>query len=104
MSMQMKKTVLDGAGADAVSDMLFLNNFPATVVVLVQAGSTVVEYSCNSAAEIKAGAELLVWIPWDFGAVTSAAPGVHTFVGPITALRMTPVGGDAIMNVVAKAP
>lgn len=103
MSMQMKKVVADGAG-NAVPDMLFINNFPATVVVSVTAGVCDVEYSCNKADDIKNTAEGLIWIPWDYGQVAAGTPGVNSLVAPVTALKMLPVGGIGTMHVVAKAP
>jgi hypothetical protein len=104
MSMQSKKTVADGEGT-ALADLLFVNNFPATVVVNVSAGVCDVEYSCDKASDLKVDPVTgRTWIAWDFGQVAAGTPGVNSLVAPVTALRMKPVGGIGTMNVVADSP
>jgi hypothetical protein len=101
--MQQKKTVLDGTGAD--NPLLLSQGFPATVVVTVSAGVCDVEYSCDKDDDIRADPVTgITWLPWDFGQVVAGTPGVNSLVAPITALRVLPVGGNAQLNVVGKAP
>ena len=104
MSVQMKKTVADGTGA-ALASLLFVDQCPATIVVNVSAGVCDVEYSCDKADDIKADPVTgITWIAWDFGQVAAGTPGVNSLVAPVTAIRCLAVGGDAQINVVAKAP
>lgn len=106
MSQEIKKVVLDGADGSVLDDILFVHAVPATVVVNVSAGVVDVEYSCDTEEDIKADPDAagITWIAWDYGQVAAGTPGVNALVAPVTALRMLPVGGDATMNVVAKAP
>lgn len=104
MTMHFKKTVNDGQGT-AVGDLVFLPNFPATVVVNVSAGVCDVEYSCDPADDLRADPVTgKTWLPWDYGQVAAGTPGVNSLVAPVTALRMKPVGGNAVMSVAAEAP
>jgi hypothetical protein len=106
MSQEIKKVVLDGADGSVLDDILFVHTVPATVVVTVDAGVVDVEYSCDTEADIKADpdAATITWIAWDYGQVATGTPGVNALIAPVTALRMLPVGGDATMNIVGKAP
>ncbi len=95
-----KRIVLDGEGT-AIGDVVFVDDFPATVVVNVSAGTCIVEYSADKTKDLKVDPVTgKTWLAWSFGTVTAGTPGVASLIAPVTALRMRPTGGDATMNFV----